>query len=54
MNKIASDKGIFATWATWDEMSFPDWEQRLRQAQQESSQGKGISLDTYLKRRARC
>jgi prevent-host-death family protein len=39
--------------ATRDEMSFPDWERRLRKAQRESRQGKGITLDAYLKRRAR-
>jgi len=39
--------------ATRDEMSYPDWEQRLRRAKRESKQGKGVSLDTYLKRRAR-
>jgi prevent-host-death family protein len=39
--------------ATRDEMSYPDWERRLRVARTESKQGKGISLDTYLKRRAR-
>jgi prevent-host-death family protein len=39
--------------ATRDEMSFPDWERRLRQARRESRQGKVITLDAYLKRRAR-
>ena len=39
--------------ATRDEMSYPDWEKRLRQAKKESKQAKGISLDAYLKRRAR-
>jgi prevent-host-death family protein len=39
--------------ATRDEMSFPDWEQRLRRAKKESRQGKAVSLDAYLKRRAR-
>ena len=39
--------------ATRDEMSYPDWSRRLRQAQRESKQGKGVSLDTYIKRRAR-
>ena len=39
--------------ATRDEMSNTDWEGRLRQAQRESKQGKGVSLDAYLKRRAR-
>jgi prevent-host-death family protein len=39
--------------ATRDEMSHPDWERRLTRARRESKQGKGISLDAYLKRRAR-
>jgi prevent-host-death family protein len=39
--------------ATRDEMSYPDWERRLRVAHRESKQGKGITLDAYLKRRAR-
>lgn len=38
---------------TRDEMSYPDWEHRLRRAQKESKQGKGVSLDSFLKRRAR-
>jgi prevent-host-death family protein len=39
--------------ATRDEMSYPDWERRLARAQRESKQGKAVSLDAYLKRRAR-
>ncbi len=39
--------------ATRDEMSFPDWERRLGRARRESKQGKSVSLETYLKRRAR-
>jgi prevent-host-death family protein len=39
--------------ATRDEMSYADWELRLRRARRESNQGKGVSVDTYLKRRAR-
>jgi len=39
--------------ATRDEMSSPDWERRLERARRESKQGKSVSLDTYLKRRAR-
>ena len=39
--------------ATRDEMSYPDWDRRLRQAKRDSKQGKGVSLDGYLKRRAR-
>lgn len=39
--------------ATRDEMTYPDWKQRLQRARRESRQGKGISLDAYVKRRAR-
>ena len=39
--------------ATRDEMSYPDWSQRLKRAQRESKAGKGLALDEYLKRRAR-
>ncbi len=39
--------------ATRDEMSYPDWETRLRTAKKEAKQGKRVSLDTYLARRAR-
>jgi len=49
MDKLISFKGLLAT---RDEMSYQDWEVRLRLARLESKQGKGISLDTYLKRRA--
>jgi prevent-host-death family protein len=39
--------------ATRDEMSYPDWDRRLRQASAESRQGKRVTLDAYVKRRAR-
>jgi len=39
--------------ATRDEMSYPDWENRLRRAEKESRSGKRMSLDAYVKRRAR-
>ncbi len=39
--------------ATRDEMSFPDWQDRLALAAKESAEGKGISLDAYMKRRGR-
>lgn len=39
--------------ATRDEMSYSDWEARLAQAKRESKRGKGVSLDSYVKRRAR-
>lgn len=39
--------------ATRDEMTYPDWERRLRRAHAESRRGKHASLDAYVKRRAR-
>ena len=39
--------------ATRDEMSYPDWEARLQRAKREAKQGKTISLDDYVARRAR-
>lgn len=39
--------------ATRDEMGYPDWDRRLRRAQAESQRGKRMSLDAYVKRRAR-
>lgn len=37
--------------ATKDEMSYPDWEERLGTARRESKQRRGVTLDTYLSRR---
>jgi prevent-host-death family protein len=39
--------------ATRDEMSYPDWARRLQRATTESARGKAITLDAYVKRRAR-
>ena len=39
--------------ATRDEMSYADWDRRLRRAAKESEAGKHVTLDAYLKRRAR-
>jgi prevent-host-death family protein len=39
--------------ATRDEMSYPDWKRRLQRALKESHQGKRVTLDAYVKRRAR-
>lgn len=39
--------------ATRDEMSYPDWDRRLRRAIKESAAGKHVTLDAYLKRRSR-
>ncbi len=37
--------------ATLDEMSYPDWKERLELAQKESKAGKKIELETYIKKR---
>jgi hypothetical protein len=37
--------------ATHDEMSYPDWQQRLERAERESRLGKGVMLDAYVKLR---
>jgi hypothetical protein len=50
MHEVVSYKGLVAT---LEEMSEPDWESRLRRAQRESKQGRGVSLDAYLERRFR-
>jgi prevent-host-death family protein len=39
--------------ATRDEMTYADWERRLRRAAKESEQGKRVTLSAYMKRRAR-
>ena len=36
--------------ATWEEMQYPDWKERLARARKES--GSGITLETYLKRKS--
>ena len=47
---MKSDEGCLAT---RDERGYPDWERRLRRARKQAEQGKAISLDDYLERRAR-
>ncbi|HEY4177302.1 MAG TPA: type II toxin-antitoxin system Phd/YefM family antitoxin [Kofleriaceae bacterium] len=39
--------------ATRDEMSYPDWAERLQTAKREAKQGKSVTLGTYLKRRTK-
>ena len=39
--------------ATLDEMSFPDWKERLARAKREQAAGKTITLDAYLAKRRR-
>lgn len=38
---------------TLDEMSYPDWQERIARAERESREGKGITLEAYMKKRAR-
>lgn len=37
--------------ATIDEMSYPDWKERLHEAKRASAAGEGIELKTYLAKR---
>jgi antitoxin YefM len=39
--------------ATLEEMSQPDWRERLAEAEQDSKAGKGLELDEFKARRAR-
>lgn len=39
--------------ATRDEMSYPDWEARLRRARREAKAKKSVPLETYVARRAK-
>jgi len=39
--------------AVQDEMTFPDWKERLERARKESAEGKGLSLEAYVARRKR-
>jgi antitoxin component HigA of HigAB toxin-antitoxin module len=48
-----SVKAIAGRLATLDEMSFPDWRERLARVRREQSAGKSISLDAYIARRRR-
>lgn len=38
--------------ATLDEMSYPDWKQRLARAEKESAAGKAMPMDEYFRKRA--
>ncbi len=37
--------------ATRDEMSYPDWKERLARAEKEFTAGKGVTLEEYLSKR---
>lgn len=39
--------------ATLDEMSYPDWREKLERAEKESKEGKRIELSAYIKKRAK-
>ena len=39
--------------ATLDEMSYPDWQERIERAERDSKAGKGIELETFLRREAK-
>lgn len=38
---------------TLDEMSYPDWQQRLKEAEEDSRRGRGISLEDLQKKIAK-
>jgi prevent-host-death family protein len=38
--------------ATREEMASPDWKTRLNRAHEEIHKGRGVELETYMKRRA--
>jgi antitoxin YefM len=35
---------------TLDEMSYPDWKERLREAEEDSQKGRGITLEEFRKK----
>lgn len=39
--------------ATQDEVGFPDWKRRLARAERESHEGRGVPLESYLRKRSR-
>src|SRR5262245_41008304 len=38
---------------TLDEMSYPDWQERLKEAEEDSKKGKGITLEALKKKIAK-
>ena len=48
---LMSYEGFEALQETSAEMQHPDWRERLARAEKESRAGRGVSLETYLKRR---
>lgn len=49
--KMKPEKMTAAQIATAEMMSYPDWKIRLAIAKKEAKEGKGISLELYLKKR---
>lgn len=39
--------------ATQDELAFPDWRKRLKRAEKESREGKGVELEEFVRRLGR-
>lgn len=39
--------------ATMDEMSYPDWKERIERAERDLDAGLGITLEAYMKKRAK-
>jgi antitoxin YefM len=47
---LASAEDFEGLLITLDEMSYPDWQTKLRRALRESKSGLGIELDAFLKK----
>jgi len=50
---LSSVEDFEGTLMTIEEMSYPDWRDRLETATRDLDSGKGATLETYLKKRAR-
>ena len=48
---LASAENFEGYLVTLDEMSYPDWEAKLRRAAKELDAGGGIELETFLKKK---
>lgn len=48
---LVSYEEFEGVWITKDEMSYPDWKKRYARAEKELREGKGQSLESYLRER---
>jgi len=53
LKRTAAFSSAMGSLMLMDEMSYPDWRHRLERAERESRAGKGIELETFVKREAR-